>query len=76
MSSTCIYIPPLNSSCYVQLAQHLRTRGRSAPYGRTVCRTGNNYNSCLKHVRAVRKSKTRMVRQTRLDGPGPGNLNC
>jgi hypothetical protein len=41
-SSPSIYSPPHISNRYVQLAQFLRTRGRSAPLGRTVRRTGNN----------------------------------
>jgi hypothetical protein len=41
MSSPSIYSPPHNSNRYVQLAQFLRTRGRSAPLGRTVRRTSN-----------------------------------
>jgi hypothetical protein len=44
-------------SRYVQLAQLLRTRRRSAPYGRTVRRTSNDYIDRLKPVRAVRKVK-------------------
>jgi hypothetical protein len=41
-SSPYIYSPPQNSNHYVQLAQILRTRGRSAPLGRTVRRTSND----------------------------------
>jgi hypothetical protein len=41
MSSPSICSPLLISNRYVQLAQLLRTRGRSAPFGRTVRRTGN-----------------------------------
>jgi hypothetical protein len=69
-------LPDLNTSCYVQLAHILRTRGWSAPYGRTVCRTSNDYNSCLKLVSAVRKIQARMVRQPRPDGLGLVNLKC
>jgi hypothetical protein len=76
MSSTAIYNPPLNSSRYVQLAQLLRKRERSAPYGRTVRRTCNGYNSCLKSVIGVRKSQAQMVCQPRENGLGPSNLNC
>jgi hypothetical protein len=43
MSSPSIYSTPLKSNRYVQFAHFLRTRGRSAPYGRTVRRTHNNY---------------------------------
>jgi hypothetical protein len=75
MRSTSIYSPPHISNCYVQLAQLLRTRERSVPYGRMVRRTSNDYNSCLKHVIAVRKCQARTVRQPRLDGLGPSNIN-
>jgi hypothetical protein len=40
-SSPSIYITLHISNRYVQLAQLLRTHGRSAPLGRTVCRTSN-----------------------------------
>jgi hypothetical protein len=40
-SSPSIYSPHQNSNRYVQLAQFLRTRGLSAPLGRTVHRTSN-----------------------------------
>jgi hypothetical protein len=53
----------------MQLAQVLRTRGRSAPYGWMVRRTSNDYKDCLKPVGAVRKSQARMVRALRPDGP-------
>ena len=56
------WAPPLNSSHYVQLAQLLRMRGRSALYDQTVQHTGNNFSSHLKHVSAVRKSQAQMVR--------------
>jgi hypothetical protein len=59
----------------VQLAHVLRTRGRSAPYGRTFPRTSNDYKDRLKHVSAVRKSQARTVRPPRLDGLGPVNMN-
>jgi hypothetical protein len=49
--------PPRVTSRYVQLAQFLRTRGRSVPYGRTVRRTSNDYIDRLKPVRAIRKVK-------------------
>jgi hypothetical protein len=55
-------------------AHILRTRVRSAPYGRTIHHTGNGYNSCLKLVSAVRKSQVRTVRQPRPDGSRPSNL--
>jgi hypothetical protein len=74
MSSTSIYSPHLNTSHYVQLAHILRTRGRSAPYGCTVDRISNGYNSHLGHVSAVRKSQAQMVCQPRPDGSGPVNL--
>jgi hypothetical protein len=74
MRTTSIYSPQHKASRYVQLAHILRTRGRSAPYGRTVHCTSNSYNSHLKHVSAVRKSQAWMVRQPRLDGPGPVNM--
>jgi hypothetical protein len=57
MSSTSIYSSQHKASRYVQLAHILRTRGRSAPYVRTVCRTSNIYNSRLKPVSAFRKSQ-------------------
>jgi hypothetical protein len=41
-SSPSIYSPPHISNRYVQLAQFLRTRGRSAPLGRIVHRIGND----------------------------------
>ena len=49
--------PQHKHSCYVQLAQLLRTRERSAPHGQTVRRTSNGYIDHLKPVRAVRKVK-------------------
>jgi hypothetical protein len=56
--ATLLFIAPQHiCSRYVQLAQFLRTRGRSAPYGRTVRRTNNDYIDRLKPVRAVRKVK-------------------
>jgi hypothetical protein len=56
--ATLLFITPqLICSRYVQLAQFLRTRGRSAPYGQTVRRTSNGYIDRLKPVRAVRKVK-------------------
>jgi hypothetical protein len=63
----------VGSNCYVQLAQLLRTRGRSAPLGRTVRRTSNDQISRLKYVRAARKSEVRTVRQPWSDRPKPGN---
>jgi hypothetical protein len=48
MSSTSIYSPPHNSNRYVFEAHILRTCGRSVPFGRTLRRTSNDYNSCLK----------------------------
>jgi hypothetical protein len=58
--ATLLFIAPQNMcSCYVQLAQILRTRGRSTPYGWTVRRTSNGYIDRLKPVRAVRKVKVR-----------------
>jgi hypothetical protein len=57
MSYTSIYSPQHIYSRYVQLAQFLRTRGRSAPYGRTVRCTSNNYIDRLKPVKVVRKVK-------------------
>jgi hypothetical protein len=58
----------------VQIAQLLRTRGRSAPHGRTVRRTSNGYKDHLKHVSVVRKSQARTVRPPEPDGPGSVNL--
>jgi hypothetical protein len=74
MSSTSIYSPQLKPSRYVQLAQLLRTRGLSAPYGRTVRCTSNGYKNCLKPINTVRKSQVRMVCSPGLDDPGPVNL--
>jgi hypothetical protein len=74
MSSTSIYSPQLKPSRYVQLAQLLRTRGESAPHGRMVRRTSNNYKGRLKPVSAVRKSQARTVHPPRPDSPGPINL--
>jgi hypothetical protein len=58
----------------VQLVQVLRTRGRSAPHGRTVRRTSNGYKYRLKPVSAVIKSQAWTVRPPRPDGPGPVNM--
>jgi hypothetical protein len=56
--ATLLFIAPQHiCSRYVQLAQLLRTCERSAPYGRTVRRTNNDYIDRLKPVRAVRKVK-------------------
>jgi hypothetical protein len=56
--ATLLFIAPQHiCSYYVQLAQILRTRGRSAPYDRMVRCTSNDYIDCLKPVRAVRKVK-------------------
>jgi hypothetical protein len=52
-----LFIALNTHSRYVQLAQLLRTRGRSGPHGRTVRRTSNGYIDRLKHVRVVRKVK-------------------
>ena len=60
----------------MQLAQLLRTRGESAPHGRMVRHTSNNYKGRLKPVSAVRKSQAGTVRQPKPDGPGPVNLKC
>jgi hypothetical protein len=68
--------PQHKASRYVQLAQVLRTRGWSAPHGRTVCLTSNGYNARLKCIRVVRKSQARTVCQPRLDGPGLVNMRC
>jgi hypothetical protein len=57
MSSTSIYSPQHIHSRYVQLAQLLRPRGLSAPYGRTVLHTSNGYIDRLKPVRTVKKVK-------------------
>jgi hypothetical protein len=62
MSSTSIYSPQHKPSHYVQLAHVLRTRGRSAPHGRTVHHTNNGYNDRLKLVSAIKKSQARTVR--------------
>jgi hypothetical protein len=43
----------------VQLAQILRARGQSTPYGRTIRHTSNEYIDYLKPVKAVRKVKVR-----------------
>jgi hypothetical protein len=56
MSFTSIYSPQHKPSRYVQLAQVLRTRRRSAPHGWTVRRTSNDYKDRLKHVRCQKKS--------------------
>jgi hypothetical protein len=74
MSSPSIYSPLHISNRYVQLAQLLRTRGWSAPLGWMVRRTCNDYISCLKYVRAVRKSEVQTVRQPWPDCPKPGNM--
>jgi hypothetical protein len=58
------------------LGHFLRTCRRSAPYGRTVRRKSNGYNSHLKHVSAIRKSQAQTVRQPRPDAPGTVNLKC
>jgi hypothetical protein len=76
MSSTSIYSPQHKTSHYVQLAHVLRTRGRFTPYGRTIRRTSNDYNSRLKRVRAIRKSQALTVHLSRPDGPGPVNMRC
>jgi hypothetical protein len=56
--ATLLFIAPQHKcSCYVQLAQILCTRGRSAPYGQMVRHTSNGYIDCLKPIRAVRKVK-------------------
>ena len=73
-SSTSIYSPQLKHSRYVQLAQLLRTRGRSAPHGRTARRTSNDYMDRLNPVRAIRKSQGRTVRPPGLDDSRPVNL--
>jgi hypothetical protein len=57
-SSPSIYSTQLKSNCYVQFAHVLRTHGRSAPQGRTVRRTYNDYFSRLKSVRAIRKARS------------------
>jgi hypothetical protein len=56
-SSTSIYSPQHIHRRYVQLAQLLRTHERSAPRGRTVRRTSNDYIDRLKPVKAIRKVK-------------------
>jgi hypothetical protein len=58
----------------VQLAQVLRTRGRSAPHGRTIRHTSNDYKDRLKPVSAIRKSQAQKVRPPRPDSPGPINM--
>jgi hypothetical protein len=58
-SSTSIYSPQHIHSRYVQLAQFMCTRRRSASYGQTVHRTSNDYIDRLKPIRAVRKIKVR-----------------
>jgi hypothetical protein len=57
MRSTSIYSPQHIHSRYVQLAQLLRTRGRTVPYGWMVRRTSNGYINRLNPVRDVRKVK-------------------
>jgi hypothetical protein len=74
MRCTSIYSPQPKHICYVQLAHVMRTRGRSAPHGRTVRRTSNGYKDCLKPINAVRKSQPQMVRLPRSDGPRPDNM--
>jgi hypothetical protein len=74
MGYTSIYSPPHNFNRYVLEAHILRTRGRSAPYGRTVRHTSNNYNPHSKHVSAVRKSQAQTVRQPQPNGSRPIDL--
>jgi hypothetical protein len=71
-----LFIAQHKPSRYVQLAHVLRTRGRSASYGRTVCRTSNGYKDRLKLASAVEKSQTWTIHPPRPDGPGPVNMKC
>jgi hypothetical protein len=76
MVSTSIYSTQHKTSHYVQLAQILRTRGLSVPYGRMVHRTSNGYNAHLKPVSAVRKNQAQTVCQPRPNSPGPVKKKC